>query len=173
MSVHTVRVPGDGSIVDIQGLELAEDRVTVLFGPNGAGKTTILRALAGIDGGQPGLECHYQPQRPYLFRGLAGWNMGLGLGPEEAARAAQMATALGVDHLLSRPADGLSGGETQRIALARALAKNAPSILLDEPLAAVESCRQAVGAGPDRLVLGGQASSGRHPRPGCCRRARR
>ncbi len=78
--------------------------------------------------------------------------MGLGLGPEEAARAAQMATALGVDHLLSRPADGLSGGETQRIALARALAKNAPSILLDEPLAAVDHADK-------QLVLGQIASS--------------
>lgn len=138
MSTHSFRVPDDGSIVDIDGLVLAEGQVTVLFGPNGAGKTTVLRFLAGEGGRAPILRGHYLPQSPYLFRGTAGWNLGLGLDSEGTAWAAQLAVRLGVDGLLDRPAHRLSGGERQRLALARALARPDPWILLDEPLAAVD-----------------------------------
>lgn len=133
-----IRVPSDGSVVHIEGLTLGEGRVTVLFGPNGAGKTTVLRALAGVGGAEPMLDCHYLPQRPYLFRGLAGWNLGLGLDDEEAAWAGQHAVTLGVDSLLGRAADELSGGEAQRLALARSLSRRSPWLLLDEPLTAVD-----------------------------------
>ena len=89
-----IRVPENGSVVDVEGLVLESDSVTVLFGPNGAGKTTILRRLAGIIGGEPLLACSYQPQSPYLFRGLAGYNLGLGLDAEEASRGATLAGSL-------------------------------------------------------------------------------
>lgn len=138
MSSYTVRVPEDGSIVDVSGLYLVEDRVTVLFGPNGAGKTTVLRALAGVGDRNPMLPCHYLPQNPYLFRGSAGWNLGLGLDTEQVAWAGQLAQRLGVDDLLNQPAHNLSGGERHRLALARALAQRDPWILLDEPLASVD-----------------------------------
>ena len=138
VSVFDIRVPDDGSIVDIEGLQAAEGRVTVLFGPNGAGKTTVLRALAGIGDADPMLDCHYLPQRPYLFRGSAGWNLGLGLDSEESVWAAQIAADLGVGELLGEPSGNLSGGETQRLALARTLARQKAWLLLDEPLAAVD-----------------------------------
>lgn len=157
MTTVDVRVPEDGSIVNVEGLSLDEGRVTVLFGPNGAGKTTLLRALAGIGGTEPMLDGHYLPQRPYLFKGLAGWNLGLGLDAEEASWSAQMARALGVDELLSEPASQLSGGEVQRLALARALSAKSPWLLLDEPLAAIDHAdRQRVLA---RIAAGLEGKS--------------
>ena len=143
MTTLDVRVPDDGAIVDVAGLELLEGATTVVFGPNGAGKTTLLRALAGV-GADPALVCHYLPQRPYLFRGSVGWNLGLGLGAEQAAWAAQKAQLLGVGDLLASPSRHLSGGEAQRIALARALSSTQPWLLLDEPLAAINHADRGI-----------------------------
>ena len=130
-----LRFPADGSVVAIDGLELRRGERLVVFGPNGAGKSTLLRLLSGTLPGGPVLESTYLPQSPYLFRGSAGFNMGLGLSAEEASRARQIADQLGVGDLLIYEASSLSGGESQRVALARTLARSEPWVLLDEPLA--------------------------------------
>jgi molybdate transport system ATP-binding protein len=138
MTTVRVLVPEDGSIVNIPNLELEERAVTVLFGPNGAGKTTVLRRLAGIGADHPLLQCVYQPQPAYLFRGLAGMNLGLGLGDEEAGMAGTLADRFGLRRVLAQPAEHLSGGERQRLALARSLSKRAEWVLLDEPLTGID-----------------------------------
>jgi molybdopterin-binding protein len=134
-----LRFPADGSVLSIDGLELRSGERLVVFGPNGAGKSTLLRLLAGTLGGDPALEATYLPQRPYLFRGSAGFNMSLGLSAEEAVRARQLADRLGVGELLVYAASSLSGGEAQRVALARTLARSEPWVLLDEPLSAQDA----------------------------------
>ena len=138
MTTFSVSVPEDGSIVNLPYLDLEDGAVTVLFGPNGAGKTTVLRYLAGIGGGHQFLDCVYQPQHPYLFRGLAGMNLGLGLDAEEAGMAGTVADRLGLRGVLAEPAGQLSGGERQRLALARSLSRRAEWALLDEPLTAID-----------------------------------
>ncbi len=131
-----LRFPADGSVLDIEGLTLRTGERLVIFGPNGAGKSTVLRLLAGTLPGGPRLDASYLPQHPYLFRGSAGFNLGLGLPAEEASRARQIADRLGVGDLLDNEASSLSGGEAQRLALARALSRSRPWVLLDEPLSA-------------------------------------
>lgn len=117
---------------------LPEGETTVVFGPNGAGKTTLLRALAGI--GFDGLLADpvYMQQRPYLFRGSAGYNLGLGLDAEGAAWACQIADQFGIGDLLEQRTSTLSGGQRQRLVLARTLAMPGRWTLLDEPLTGID-----------------------------------
>lgn len=131
-----VSIPGDGSRLQISGLELPAAKTTVIFGPNGAGKTTLLRHLVRELGASDTVA--YIQQRPHMFRGSAGFNLGLGLDSERAARARQLADQLGVSGLLEQPAPLLSGGERHRLVLARTLARPADWYLLDEPMAPID-----------------------------------
>lgn len=135
----TLRYPSRDPVLDVERLELVEGRRTVVFGPNGAGKTTLLRLLAGTLPGGPEWDCAYLPQTPHLFRGGAGWNLGLGLDARQSARATELAARLGMGDRLSEPASLLSGGERQRIAVSRVLARPEPWVLLDEPLAPIDA----------------------------------
>jgi molybdopterin-binding protein len=143
-----LRYPEDGSIISVSRLSVEAGERLVVFGPNGAGKTTLMRVLAGVLPGGPALAAAYQPQHPHVFRGTAGWNLGLGLDPEQAARARTLADRFGLNPQRYRgPARALSGGERQRLCLARTLARPEPWVLLDEPLAALDVAdRMAVAA---------------------------
>lgn len=153
----SLRYPSRDPVLDVEGLDLAEGRRTVVIGPNGAGKTTLLRLLAGTLPGGPGWECAYLPQTPHLFRGGTGWNLGLGLDAEQSSRAAQLAARLGMEGRLSAPAAVLSGGERQRIALSRVLARPEGWVLLDEPLAPIDAEDRAAVA---KLIAEGVGERG-------------
>lgn len=137
-SFRDLRFPGDGSIVSIDELSVGADERLVVFGPNGSGKTTLLRLLAGTLGPGNGSEAAYLPQRPYLFRGSAGHNLGLGLNENERSAAETLAAAFGIGDRLEADSAELSGGERMRLALARTLARDVPLVLLDEPLAPLD-----------------------------------
>ncbi|HET9580440.1 MAG TPA: ATP-binding cassette domain-containing protein [Usitatibacter sp.] len=125
------------------------DRIGVL-GANGAGKSTLLRALHGLvepaagtvrwngSASRPRSQAMVF-QRPVLLRRSALANVEYGLAVNEVPRSMREALALaaiervGLAHVARRPARGLSGGEQQRIALARAWALEPALLFLDEP----------------------------------------
>ncbi len=136
-------------------------RYAVLMGRTGSGKTTVLEAVAGLRcpvagrillGGRDvtGLDpadrnVGFVPQDGALFRTMTvrqnlGFALALRRRPADAiaARVHELAGWLGIDHLLDRRAVGLSGGETQRVALGRALAHAPPVLLMDEPLGSLD-----------------------------------
>ena len=140
---------------------LAPGEFLVLMGPNGSGKSTLLRTVAGLErptGGRvvfeganlAGVPPHRRGigmlfQEAALFPGrTVGENVAYGLEvrrwarPRVDERVAEVTRRLGVDRLLERPVEQLSGGEKQRVSLARTLAPRPRLVLLDEPFASVD-----------------------------------
>jgi tungstate transport system ATP-binding protein len=141
---------GDVTILDGISLTIAPGAPTVLIGPNGSGKTTALRVMMGLlapDGGRVtwGGREHAPPnrraivfQRPAMLRRSAGANVNYALGRNDPARVNELLALVGLSGLERRPARRLSGGEQQRLALARALARDPELLLLDEPAASLD-----------------------------------
>ena len=141
-------------------LHLAAGEWLGLIGPNGAGKSTLLRAIAGLvdHDGTVALACGRRPsgtdvalvtQIPILPEGMTVAEYALlGRSPHlswlavESRRdrriVASVLERLGLQSFADRPVSHLSGGETQRVVLARALVQQAPILLLDEPTSALD-----------------------------------
>lgn len=135
-----ITFPRDGSVLDAVDVSVGATESVALFGPNGGGKSSVLRAIAGTAPHSEALaDIAYLPQAPYLFRGSVAWNLVLGLDDEESEQARQLAEEFAVTHLMGNPSDEISGGETQRVCLARTLAAKAPLVLLDEPLSPINA----------------------------------
>jgi tungstate transport system ATP-binding protein len=151
----TYAVRGNAILADLS-LRIAPGAPTVLIGPNGAGKTTLLRLLmgliepsrgsvvrGGLDGAGPA-RCAIVFQRPAMLRRSAAGNIRYALAAagvaraDRAARCAELLVLVGLSELAGAPAKRLSGGEQQRLALARALAKDPAVLLLDEPTASLD-----------------------------------
>ena len=146
---------GNPILADVS-LTIAAGAPTMLIGPNGAGKTTLLRLLMGLiqpsrgriaRGGRASAEparCAIVFQRPAMLRRSAAGNIRYALAAAGVARAerptrcTELLALVGLSELAGAPAKRLSGGEQQRLALARALAKDPAVLLLDEPTASLD-----------------------------------
>lgn len=146
----------DARMLDRVTLTITLGPPTVLIGPNGSGKTTLLRAAMGLVrpssgritwGGRadlPPMRRAIVFQRPVMLRRSSAGNLRYALAAagvprnHRTQRVAELLRLVGLDGLDSRPARRLSGGEQQRLALARALARQPDVLFLDEPTASLD-----------------------------------
>ena len=149
-------VARDVNVVRQISLAIAAGAPTVLVGPNGAGKSTLIRLAMGLIaptagritwGGRSETDGKRRAmvfQRPVMLRRSAAANVAYALkaaGVPRADRVPRVSTLLarvGLAPLAERPARRLSGGEQQRLALARALARDPEVLFLDEPTASLD-----------------------------------
>ena len=143
-------------ILDRVNLMLTPGVPTVLIGPNGSGKTTLLRLAMGLIAptsgrvtwaGRDDLPPERRAivfQRPAMLRRSAAGNVRYALAAasvprsERRRRTADLLALVGLADFERRPARRLSGGEQQRLALARALARDPDVLFLDEPSASLD-----------------------------------
>jgi tungstate transport system ATP-binding protein len=170
-----------GSVTILEGvsLSIAPGAPTLLVGPNGSGKSTLIRLGMGLVepgegkvswGGRStsdGTRSAMVFQRPVMLRRTALDNVAYALSSRGIARRdrdeciSSLLGRVGLAHLAGRPARRLSGGEQQRLALARALARDPEVLFLDEPTAsldpaatkAVEDIVRATAASGVKIIM--------------------
>lgn len=165
-----------GQLVGPHTFTVDSGECLVLWGPSGSGKSTLLRLVAGLQApsrgtvrvGGPG-RVGWVGQRPFLIAGTIADNIRIG-SPEAASDAAIEAAARaagvtaftdampdGLDSELDERGQGLSGGQAQRVALARVFLCDAPVVVLDEPTGSLDG----PSAEPVLAALGRLRESGR------------
>jgi ABC-type cobalamin/Fe3+-siderophores transport system ATPase subunit len=150
ITIDEITIVRDGrEIIYDYSEQIPAGSITAIVGPNGSGKSTLLAAIAGdiapskgtitIDDVHPILT---SPTQLAQMRAVAIQNQSYHLGftvrqvIEMAGPADEVMTALGLTSLADRLVTTLSGGESQRVSIAAAIAQQTPVLLLDEPLSA-------------------------------------
>jgi len=159
------------TVLEDVSLEIEAGRFVGILGPNGAGKSTLLKVILGlvrptrgrvsVFGESPdklrrqGEALGYLPQKPLINPHfpvsvldvvLMGRYGRIGLGrrhrPEDVRAARRHLEMVGISHLAHRPIGEISGGEQQRVFIARALCVEPRLLILDEPMISLDACAQ-------------------------------
>jgi ABC-type Fe3+/spermidine/putrescine transport system ATPase subunit len=161
---------GGKKILDAMNLNVSDGEVVALLGPSGCGKTTLLRFIAGLEKGSAG-EVHIDgkdvtnlpPEKRgvgMVFQNLAlfphldvAGNLSFGMSQPNSKKISEMLETVGLKDFEKRRIDRLSGGEGQRVALARSLLAEPTVLLLDEPLASLDEYLKMALAEDVRKIL--------------------
>lgn len=184
LSDVTFAYPGGPPVLEGVSLVVEPGETVALVGPSGSGKTTIAYLVLGLlspSGGRVVVAGHdlaetgrawagravtFVPQAPYLFGGTIADNLRMARPDASPELLETVARAAHLDELIERLPDGwntqvgerglaLSGGEAQRLAIARALLRDTPIVILDEPTANLDlHSEAAVTDGISRLTEG-------------------
>lgn len=137
-----------GNYTALHNIELSLNygEITTIIGPNGAGKSSLVKVIAGLIQPSEGtvrrksnLQMAYVPQKLFLDRSMpikVSRFLSLARAPKEACKHAL--AQVGAERLWPKQMHALSGGELQRVLLARAIARSPDLLLLDEPLQGVD-----------------------------------
>ncbi len=170
------------TILDIERIIFPAEKITAVTGANGSGKTTLLRVIAGLITPQTGRiyyksrsvsgrardflkkQCVLVHQKPYLFSGTVRKNIKMGMyasgitSKEAEDKTDQLLEKFTLSGLGSKKVSCLSGGERQKVALARAAGLRRPVLLLDEPEVHIDNeSREAI-----EYILKQLAEEGKH-----------
>ena len=135
-------------VLDIENFSLEEGKIYAIIGPNGSGKSTLAKIIAGlliddsgikkkiIDNSGKILDVSYLPQKPYIFD--LSLEKNLLLNGNDKEKCDEMIKKFDIEYLRGKNAKKFSGGEQQKMGLARLMMKDYDLVILDEPTSAMD-----------------------------------
>lgn len=133
-------------VLDIDVFSIEEGKIYAITGTNGSGKSTLAKIIAGIlndDSNriiETSLNIGYSPQKPYVFDLTLEKN--IMINGDDKNKCEKLIRDFGIGYLKGKRAKGFSGGEQQKLALARFMMKDYDLAILDEPTSAMDEKSQ-------------------------------